>query len=88
MADEDTSGQFEDGSEEQTENRMEDRSGAAGGPEVTEDPESFANGVSNFLKDLGEIAACLALNQNRGYTHLEIEQGHSLRQVLERELHR
>ncbi len=40
MADEDTSGQFEDGSEEQTENRMEDRSGAAGGPEVTEDPES------------------------------------------------
>lgn len=40
MEDEDTSGQFEDGSEEQAENRVEGRSGASGGPEITEDPES------------------------------------------------
>ncbi len=40
MEDEDTSGQFEDGSEEQGENRMEDRSGAPGGPGISEDPES------------------------------------------------
>lgn len=58
MADEDTSGQFEDGSEEQAENRKENRFGAPGGPEITEVPESgqfvAGNGESGIYGgDLG-----------------------------------
>ena len=57
-------------------------------PKVFEYAEALADGVGDLLQNLGEVSARLALDHDRRDAEAQVEQGHALRQVFERELER
>ena len=57
-------------------------------PHLAENLEALADDVREVLENLGQVAARLALDQDRGREEPDVEQRHADRQVVERVLQR